>query len=276
MRIDAHHHFWRLDRGDYGWLTPDLAPVYRDFGPEDLAPLLEAEGIGGTVLVQAAPTEAETYYMLELAERADFVRGVVGWTDFEAAEAPEKIADFAKNPRIKGFRPMIQDIEDPDWILRPGLAPAFAALEARDLTFDALVLPQHLPRLLKRLDRHPGLRCVIDHAAKPDIAGGDLGQWRSDMARLAHETSAWCKLSGLVTEARSDWSIADLRPVAEHLLDTFGPERLIWGSDWPVCRLAADYADWAAATESLLSGLSATERNMVMGGNAARAYRLAD
>lgn len=274
MRIDAHQHFWRLDRGDYGWITPDLAPIHRDFGPADLAPLLAAEGIEATVLVQAAPSEAETHYMLELARETDFVRGVVGWTDFEAEDAPEKIAAFAEDPKIKGFRPMIQDIPDPDWLLKPGLAPAFAALDAADLVFDALVLPEHLPRLLQRLERHPGLRCVIDHAAKPDIAGGDLAQWRTEIGRLARQTSACCKLSGLVTEAGEAWSISDLRPVAEHLVDCFGPERLIWGSDWPVCRLAADYADWAAATESLLSGLSARERNMIMGGNAARVYGL--
>lgn len=274
MKIDAHQHFWALARGDYGWLTPDLAAIYRDFLPEDLAPLLDAAGIDGTIIVQAAPTEAETRFMLGLAEANDFVKGVVGWIDFEAADAPQRIAEMAKSPLLVGLRPMIQDIADPDWMLGDRLAPAFEALIASGLRFDALTKPQHLKALLTLLRRYPEMKTVIDHGSKPDIAGGTSHDWATDMAAIAEETNAFCKLSGLVTEAGPHWSVDDLRPYVTHLLKIFGPERLIWGSDWPVCTLAAAYAEWTAATEQLLSGLSQTETDAIMGGNAIRFYGL--
>ena len=274
MKIDAHQHFWALARGDYGWLTSDLVAIYRDFLPDDLAPLLEAAGIDGTVIVQAAPTEEETRFMLELAEANDFVKGVVGWVDFEAADAPQRIAEMAKSPLLVGLRPMIQDIADPDWMLGDRLAPAFEALIASGLRFDALTKPQHLKPLLTLLRSYPEMKTVIDHGSKPDIAGGTSNEWATDMAAIAEETNAFCKLSGLVTEAGPHWSVDDLRPYVTHLLNIFGPERLIWGSDWPVCTLAATYAEWTAATEQLLSGLSQTEIDAIMGGNAIRFYGL--
>ena len=274
MKIDAHQHFWALARGDYGWLTPDLAPIYRDFLPPDLAPLLDAAGIEGTVLVQAAPTETETEFMLELAEANDFVKGVVGWTDFEAADAPQRIREMAKSPWLVGFRPMIQDIADPGWMLGEKLAPAFETLIASGLTFDALTKPQHLKNLLVLLKRYPEMKTVIDHGSKPDIAGGTSDQWAADMAAIAKETNALCKISGLVTEASPQWSTADLRPYLSHLLDTFTPGRLIWGSDWPVSTLAATYAQWTAATGELLSGLTKPEIDAIMGYNAVHFYGL--
>jgi L-fuconolactonase len=274
MKIDAHQHFWALTRGDYGWLTPDLAPIYRDFLPADLAPLLAAAGIDGTVIVQAAPTEAETLFMLELAEANDFVKGVVGWTDFEAADAPQRIAEMAKSRWLVGFRPMIQDIADPGWMLDKTLAPAFEALIAAGLRFDALTKPRHLKNLLVLLQRYPDMKTVIDHGSKPDIAGGTSDQWAVYMAAIARETNACCKLSGLVTEAASQWTVDDLRPYVSHLIETFGPERLIWGSDWPVCTLAASYAEWTEATAELLSGLTKPEIDAIMGGNAIRFYGL--
>ncbi|SMF29474.1 L-fuconolactonase [Tistlia consotensis] len=272
--VDAHQHFWRLERGDYGWLTPDLAPLYRNFGPEDLAPELEACGVARTVLVQAAPTEAETGWLLDLAGRHPFVAGVVGWSDFEAADAPERIARLAERPGLKGLRPMIQDLPDPDWMLRAERAPAFEALVACGLSFDALVHPHHLPKVLRLLERHPDLPTVIDHGAKPRIRDGGFADWAPWIERLACETPAVCKLSGLATEDGPGWSAARLRPYVEHLLDCFGPERLIWGSDWPVLTLAGSYRAWHAAARSLLSGLDAAERAAVFGGNAAAFYRL--
>jgi L-fuconolactonase len=272
MRLDAHQHFWALDRGDYGWLTPELEPIYRDFGPGDLTPYLQQFGIEGTILVQAAPTVAETRYMLDLANENDFIKGVVGWVDFEAAEAPDLIADLAGNPKLVGLRPMIQDIEDPNWMLRPDLVPAYEALVGHNLVFDALTLPQHLPNLLTIAERHPDMRIVVDHGSKPHIADGRIDGWAEDMAAIARETSATCKLSGLVTEAGSNWSAETLRPYVAHLLDTFGPGRLIWGSDWPVCTLACSYEDWIGITDALLSDLDEAERKAVLGGNAERVY----
>jgi L-fuconolactonase len=174
MRIDSHQHFWRLARGDYDWLTTELAPIHRDFIPDDLAPLLDAAGVDRTVLVQAAPTAAETDFLLELARTAPFVAGVVGWTDFEAPDAADRIGELAKRPGLVGLRPMIQDLPDPEWMLRPEVTAAVRAMAAMDLRFDALVKPPHLPALLAFARRHPGLRMVVDHGGKPDIAGGAM------------------------------------------------------------------------------------------------------
>ncbi len=273
-RIDAHQHFWSLERGDYGWLTPDMKPIYRDFLPGDLKPLLSAAGIEGTILVQAAPTVAETEFMLGLAHDEPFIRGVVGWVDFEDPSAPENIARLSKQSALVGLRPMIQDIADDDWMLGDGLVPAFDALIAADLAFDALTLPRHLSALRELLARYPNMRTVIDHGSKPLIRDGIMDAWDQDMAALASETLAFCKLSGLVTEASADWTVDDLRPYVDHLLDTFGPDRLVWGSDWPVCTLASSYGRWVDVTGELLSGLAEDERSAILGGTAARAYRM--
>ncbi len=274
MRIDAHQHFWALARCDYGWLTPDLDTIYRDFTPDDLMPLLKAAGIDGTVLVQAAPTVAETEYMLSLADQNAFIKGVVGWVDFEADDVGSQISALDAHPALVGLRPMIQDIADPLWMLGDTLPPAFEAVQRHDLTFDALTLPQHLGPLRQLLERHPKMRVVIDHGSKPLIKDAILGDWSDNMTALARDTTAWCKLSGLVTEAAKDWTIDDLRPYVDHLLNTFGPSRLIWGSDWPVCTLASSYERWCETTDMLLKHLSSAERQAIMGGNAARAYNL--
>lgn len=272
MRIDGHQHFWSLARGDYGWLTPALGVIHRDFGPSDLAPLLAEHGIERTVLVQAAPTEAETAYLLDVAAKTPFVAGVVGWTDFDAPDAGERIATLAGDPLLVGLRPMVQDIADDDWLAHPELAPGFEAMIAHGLVFDALLKPRHIAPMLTVLERHPDLACVIDHGAKPDLVSGDLTAWRDGTSALATHPRLICKLSGLVTEAASDWTLETLRPVVEHLLASFGPERLIFGSDWPVVTLRASYAQWIEAAEALLAGLTETQRTAVFGGNARKLY----
>jgi L-fuconolactonase len=271
-RIDAHQHFWRLARGDYGWLTPDLAPLYRDYEPGDLRPLLEERGISRTVLVQAAPSDAETDFLLELADRHAGIGAVVGWVDLAAAGAPARLAVLAGHERFRGVRPMIQDIDDDVWMLRDALTPAIHALVELGLRFDALVLPRHLGHLAHLLDRHPGLPMVIDHGAKPDIAGGGLAPWRESMRPLAERPGVYCKLSGLVTEAASGWHVDDLRPYAEVLFELFGADRLMWGSDWPVVNLAGGYGAWWTATQALFAGRSVAERDAVLGGTAATFY----
>jgi L-fuconolactonase len=272
MRIDAHHHLWTLARGDYGWLTPDLVPIYRDFRLPDIAPHLSAADIGGTILVQAAPTEAETLFLLDIAENAEVVRGVVGWTDFDAADGVARIEALAARKLLVGLRPMVQDIEDDDWLLRPALAPLLTAMTRNGLVFDALVLPRHLPRLLRVIDRHPDLQFVLDHCAKPQLATGEIATWPRDMARLAEYPNLVCKLSGLATEAAPDWRIADLRQAVDTVRACFGPQRLLWGSDWPVVNLAGGYAKWFAASQTLLADLSADQKADIFGGNAARIY----
>lgn len=274
MKIDAHQHFWSLRRGDYGWLTPDLEALYRDFEPKDLEPELAAAGVDRTVLVQAAPTLAETRFLLELAERTAFVSGVVGWVDLESADAGDQLGELAAHPAFVGVRPMLQDLPDPEWVLRPGVAPALERIAALDLAFDALVRPHQLPVLATLLERHPGLRVVIDHGAKPDIARGGLEPWSRDLARLA-DAGALCKLSGLLGEAPQP-TLPCIAPYAERLLELFAPGRLLWGSDWPVLTLAAGYGEWWQMTGCLLEPLDEAARRAILGGNAARCYRLAE
>lgn len=272
--IDSHFHCWQLARGDYGWLTPALGPLYRDVRIADWRAHAQPHGIAGGVLVQAAPTEAETAFLLEQAAHEPAVLGVVGWTDLLAADAPQRIAALAAEPRLKGLRPMLQDLADPDWIVQPALSPALDAMAAHRLVLDALIRPLHLPHLLTLARRHPALVIVVDHGAKPDIANGQWDDWADALGRVARETSALCKLSGLLTEAGPDPSPDAARRWAAHILERFGPRRVLWGSDWPVLERACSLDDWWNATQGLLADLDAAERAAVLGGNAQRVYRL--
>jgi L-fuconolactonase len=244
-RIDAHQHFWSLARGDYDWLDvvakPLLAPIHRDFRAGDLRPLLEARGIAGTVLVQAAETVAETDYLLSLADANDFICGVVGWVDLSAPDAVATIERLARHPAFKAVRPMLQDLPDPAWISTAPIDLAVQALMRLGLRFDALVKTPHLPHLLTFAQRHPALPIVIDHMAKPDMAHDEFSTWHALMAPLAALPQVHCKLSGLVTEIGPQWHIDMLRPYVDAVLELFGPERVMWGSDWPVLNLVADY-----------------------------------
>ena len=272
IRVDAHHHVWHVSRGDYAWLTPDL-PIHRDYTLDDLRPLLG--DITATVLVQAAPTEAETAFMLSVArDSSGLVQGVVGWADFVRNDAPAFIAASAADPLLKGFRPMLQDIADTEWILRDDVQPAIRAMVAARLRFDALVQPRHLPVLVQLCARHPDLRVVIDHGAKPAIATDGWQPWADDISRMARETQALCKVSGLVTEAARDWRADDLRRYVDHMLIRFGPDRLMWGSDWPVVNLAGGYQRWHEASAALLAGLSVGEQAAILGGTALKFYAL--
>jgi len=271
MRVDAHVHFWRVGRNDCTWPPPELAAIHRDFLPEDWRREADAAGIDVAIAVQSQPSERDTAWLLELARDNARVAGVVGWTDVSAHDAPQRIAALASHPKLRGLRPMLQDLPDDDWILQPALTPAIEAMIAHGLCFDALVKPQHLPHFLRFAERHPALRIVIDHAAKPGIARGELDPWRTRIAALAELPNASCKLSGLLTEAGARWHPDDLRPYVEHLLATFGPQRLLWGSDWPVVGLAADYSRWFNLADSL-AGLAGDERAALFGGNAVRVY----
>ncbi|WP_426958249.1 amidohydrolase family protein [Muricoccus radiodurans] len=269
MRVDSHHHVWTVSRGDYGWLRPD-SPIGRDYAIADLRPLLG--DITATVLVQAAPTEAETQFMLSAArESGGLVRGVVGWVPLEQ---PDRVGAMAGEPLVKGLRPMLHDLSDPAWILRPEVQPALEEMAARGLVFDALVRPIHLPAVREIARRHPGLRIVLDHGGKPEIAAKRMEPWAGEVATLARCGNVVCKLSGLVTEAATDWEVKDLRPYAAHLIQSFGADRLMWGSDWPVVDLAGGYRPWRAASLELLHGLSAAEIDRVLGRTAAEVYRL--
>lgn len=275
MQIDAHQHFWNPARGDYGWMPPGDRVLDRAYGPADLIPWLDRHGIDRTVLVQAAPTVAETDYMLGIADACDRVAGVVGWVDFERAEARADLARLARHPRLKGIRPMIQDIPDDGWMHRDDVQWAYGALCDAGLCFDALGFPRHLEGFLALFKRYPDLRVVVDHGMKPHIPRPEgFAAWAEGMARIAGETGAYCKLSGLVTETGARWRTEDLRPYADHILRVFGPDRVMWGSDWPVCRLRAEYSVWRLTAEDLCAALDPGARAQVFGGTAAAFYRL--
>jgi L-fuconolactonase len=273
VRVDAHQHFWRIKRGDYGWLTPDLGSIYRDYLPGDLAPLLGQVGIDSTILIQAAPSQAETVFLIDLAARTPFVAGVVGWIDFEAPDATDQIAVLTESRELVGLRPMIQDLADDAWMLRTALSPAIESMIGAGLTFDALIRPRHLPFLRQFADRWPALRIVIDHGAKPAIAAGALDHWASDIRAIARETRVCCKLSGLVAEAAAGQVEADLWPYVDVLTDAFGPDRLMWGSDWPVVNLASDYGSWLeVAARAVARRVSPVDQDWIFGRAAAAFY----
>ena len=284
MNIDAHFHAWRLDRADYGWLTPALGPIHRDVQLSDWWAQAAPLGMHGGLLVQAAPTAAETTFLLQQAARHPQVLGVVGWVDLLAPDAPEQVQALAAQPRLKGLRPMLQDIADSAWISQDAVQPALAAMADCGLVFDALIQPRHLGAIADLAQRHPTLRIVVDHGAKPlmpaqlDEASREaLRAWREGLRTLAQATEAdrvMCKLSGLWTEAPAGQPCAHVQPWAEALLDVWGPERLIWGSDWPVLEMAGAYAPWHAYSAGLLAHASEAQQRAVFGGNAQRMYRL--
>ncbi len=274
LRIDSHQHFWQLSRGDYLWLTPELGLLYRDYLPNNFSPLLQQANVAKTVLVQAAATTAETEFILKLASETEFVAGVVGWVDMESTDALADLARFSENPYFKGVRPMIQDVSDINWMLKEQLAPVFNYLIAHDLTFDALILPEHLDALYILLKRYPDLKVVIDHGAKPGIENSSSPQWFEKIALIARETSAFCKLSGLVTEASSNPHFDKLAPYMEHLLVCFGAERLMWGSDWPVVETSSNYQSWLSQVEGFLIPLSSKEQHSIWAHTAQKFYQL--
>ncbi len=286
-RLDAHQHYWRVARGDYRWLRADdaaLEPIHRDFGPADLAPLRAAHGIGTTVLVQAADSSAETDFLLGLAAHEPSVGAVVGWVDLADEASVATLERWgAAAPALRSLRPMLQDLPEHDWILQAPKPAVLAAMGRLGLRFDALVKPWHLEALLGFVRRHPALPVVIDHAAKPQLREGWSAPWaeawRRGLAALAREPQVLCKFSGLLTEAGPTGSVqegvAALRPVWETLLEHFGPQRLMWGSDWPVLTLAAPYECWVAVSEALIGELPPAQQQAVWRDNAARFYGIA-
>ena len=275
-RIDAHQHFWQVARGDYGWLTPASGILYRDYGPADLKPALDAAGIDYCITVQAAESEAETEFMLDLAEANAFVAGVVGWLDLESPDFAERLARFRQRAKFVGLRPMLQGLPDDAFSLRPAVLANLRHLAETGFPFDFLTFPRHLPHVLTVLETVSGLHAVIDHISKPPIKDGTLDPWRADIRAVARHPNLYCKLSGMVTEAdHTRWTASDLEPYILHVLDVFSPDRLLFGSDWPVALLAADYARVIDTLTDILSPrLTSAELAAVFGGNAEKFYRL--
>lgn len=276
MRIDSHQHYWKPERGDYGWMSPSDPVLYRNYLPADLRASLDQHNIGKTVVVQAAPTMAETDFLLDLAATDDSIAGVVGWLDMEDEHFPETLERYRKIPKFVGIRPMLQDLSDDRWILRPSVILALRTLADRDVAFDFLTHPRHLPFVLEAIDAVPGLRAVIDHISKPEIRTGQLDPWREWIAKVAEKPNVYCKLSGMITEAdHKSWSVDDLRPYVEHVTQCFGFDRLMFGSDWPVCLLAGSYDRVIGAVDEILAPqLNEETERQVFGENAARFYQL--
>ncbi len=278
IKVDAHQHYWIPARGDYHWMPQDHPVLTKLYGPGDLAPLIDAAGVTKTVLVQAAQSVEETEYLLGIADSTPSVLAVVGWIDFENRDHLRQLQRLARHPKFAGVRPMIQDIADDSWMLRSDVQWAFSALTDLNLTFDALGFPRHLSNFHTIFTRYPRLRAVVDHCMKPQIGKNgvvDTGFefWAAGMARIAQETNAFCKLSGIVTEAGDRWTAQTLRPYAAHVLDAFGPDRVMWGSDWPVCLLQASYAQWHETAQVLCGHFSEADNAKVFGGNALAFYR---
>lgn len=274
--VDAHQHYWLPSRGDYGWLAKAPVSLQRAFLPEHLRAQREAAGVSYSVLVQAAPTEEETRYLFELAREDSSVAGVVGWVDMEASNVGSRIDALIRdgNGLLCGLRPMVQDLADPDWLAKPSLDRAFDCIQDCGLTFDALVDMRQLPALLRRLRRHPQLSVVLDHAGKPAIGDGRFDQWTCWIDELAQHSQLHCKLSGLLTLLDEPVHEDAIEPYVADLFSHFGPERLMWGSDWPLLTMRADYAHWLHVAMTLTERYAPGAKADVFAANTVRVYAL--
>lgn len=274
MKIDAHHHFWHYNTQDYGWISDEMAVLRRDFLPADLKPELDRAGIDRVVSVQARQCIEETEWLLKLAEENDFIAGVVGWLPIASPEFPALLEKFAANPKLRAIRHVVQDEPDDRFILGEAFNRGIDRLLAAHLVYDILIFERHLPYATEFVKNHsPEQVFVLDHIAKPKIAAGEMQPWADNLRKLAAFPNVYCKLSGLVTEADiHNWTPDQLRPYVETVLDAFGPERVMFGSDWPVCTCATDYSAWRGLVGEFISRLSETEQAQIMGGTALKAY----
>ena len=278
MRIDSHHHLWDRSREefDYSWQENDeLQAICRSFLPGDLEPLINSTGIGGTVVVQTQHDLRENDWALQLAETYDWILGVVGWVDLASPQCEEQLLQFKDHPKFVGVRHVTQDEPDPDFIIRDDISRGLAVLDKHQVPFDLLFYLKHLKHAETVAHRFPGLPLVIDHLGKPDIKSGQLDAWRSDLSRAAQHPNVHCKLSGLITEADWEtWHTDDLQPYVNTAIELFGAERCMFGSDWPVCRLAGSYSRVVDSLQACIAGLNEQDQQQVMGKTALRFYRL--
>jgi len=275
-RIDAHLHFWHYSPEEYGWIGSTMSRLKCDLLPEHIAPELSAARIDGAVTVQARQSLAETEWLLELANHFPWIRGVVGWADIAGDTFAQELERLSAHRLLKGLRHIVEAEHDPEFLLRPKFAAGIRALQGTDLVYDILIRENQLPQAIRFVDEHPNQIFVLDHVAKPKIAGGRVMEpWRSRICEMARRENVYCKLSGMVTEAAWDrWTCDDLRPHVEVVLQAFGPKRIMAGSDWPVCMVAASYSQWIQTLETLLADLSCAERERIFGGTAIEAYNL--
>jgi L-fuconolactonase len=276
MVIDAHQHFWKYHPVKDAWITDDMKVIQADFLPDDLLPVLQQNGVDACVAVQADQSEAETQFLLELAAAHPFVKGVVGWVDLRAANLEERLRHYTQYTRLKGFRHIVQGEPDPNFLLKEEFCNGIRALQPYNFTYDILVYPIQLPAVEKFVQLFPQQKLVIDHMAKPYCKTGEIAEWEKSMRAIAKSSNVYCKISGLVTEAHwQQWTPATFAPYLEVVLEAFGPQRLMYGSDWPVCLVAAQYAQVKNIVTDCISRLSKAEQAAIMGGNAAAFYQLA-
>ncbi len=275
QRIDAHQHFWQYDPARHGWINESMTMIQRDFMPADLEPLLAANGVDGCVVVQVDQTDAETEFQLANANRNDFVKGVVGWVDLKSPEIEEKLVQLYGQPKLKGFRHILQGEANDAFMLDPSFKNGISKLAKYGFTYDILIFPRHLKNAALLIAQFPDQAFVIDHLAKPYISDGRIEEWKADLAAVAKYPNVNCKISGMVTEADwTGWKKADFRPYLDAAVEAFGSNRLMFGSDWPVCLCAASYQQVVEIVTDYFSGFSSTEQVAIWGGNAIRFYNL--
>ena len=275
--VDSHQHFWQVGRFDYPWMSPEVRVLYQDHLPQQLKPILESCGVRKTVLVQASNSRSETLWLLKLAEQYAFIAGVIGWVDLTADDCSDQLDELTAHARFKGVRHLVESEPEDDWLAQPLVIKNLRRLAARGVTYDLLAHTRHLRHAIKVAESCPDLRFVLDHLAKPPIANREIDEWRRELKPLAALPNVWCKLSGLVTEANwTSWQAEDLQPYVDVALEYFGPQRLMFGSDWPVCLLASSYERVLETADKLLAGLSAKERELIFLQNASEFYRIED
>ncbi len=275
MIIDSHQHFWQVGRFDYPWMDSSVKVLYQDYLPSQLKPILDQNSVSKTVLVQASNSVEESRWLLRLAEQNPFIAGVVGWVDLRSREVELQLNELSADPKFKGVRHLVESEPEDDWLVQPEVLRGLQRLSNFDLTYDLLVHTRHLKYVPKVADACPDVRLVIDHMAKPPIASCSVTDWFNGLKPVAAHKNIYCKLSGLVTEANwSSWQTSDLRPFVEFALELFGPERLMFGSDHPVCLLAASYDRVLNCFQDILRDLSEIDRERVFASNATDFYRL--
>ena len=275
MVIDSHHHFWSYNPKDYGWISDSMSVLRRDFGPEDLRKEIAGAGVDGVISVQARQSVEETRWLLDLAAKNDFIRGVVGWVPLVDDTVGAWLEKFAKNTKLKAVRHVIQDEPDEHFILRDDFNRGIRALKRFGLRYDILVFERHLPNTIEFVDEHPNQVFILDHLAKPKVRAGIVEPWRQNLCTLARRANVYCKLSGVVTEADwAAWTPAQLKPYFDAALQAFGSRRLMFGSDWPVCLVASDYARWVQTAREWAAPLTHSEQDRIFGGTAIEAYGL--
>ncbi|MEI6945928.1 amidohydrolase family protein [Paraflavisolibacter sp. H34] len=275
LKIDAHQHFWIFDPVRDSWINDEMSVIQSDFLPADLQPVLQQAGIDGCVAVQADQTEAQNDFLLELAEKNDFIKGVVGWVDLQAPNIDERLAYYSNTSKMKGFRHVLQGEPQRDFMLRPAFKHGISRLHNHGFTYDILIFPDQLEFTREFVATFPEQKFVIDHIAKPFIKDQKIDDWKKDIQAVAAYRNVWCKLSGMVTEADwKGWKKEDFTPYLDAVVEAFGPQRIMYGSDWPVCLVAADYPDMIGIVKDYFASFSQDEQDAFFGGNAVAFYDL--